>query len=473
MNKGNWKRIGRTLAAALLAGSLTVGAVSAIAPAGRSQPVAAAVVTTHYPQGAFNYGDNHASIYVDPTNFTAEQVATVNEAIANVQTMLNGIFTITVTNTRNAADMVIAGKDLSNTETAAGEQVGGSTTINYNRVVNHIAQHPNGTQIVVDDSYRSYATSKYFTPEWSPQLPSQGDPQYQFFYNYYQGYYDKWQKNTLLIDTEHEIGHGLSLDHLPVAVYGSAIMNPAEALDHQGNPLIDLAKDPTYIRAAQAIYGGQATALGETDVKQPTQGYHSSNAGSSNNTGNNGNSGNTGNSGNGGNSGNTGNTGNTGNSGNGTSSQKNTVKPASGTVNVYQASGAEVYSDADFTNDTGRKLPQNSQWKGFGIILDAAGNTVGFNVGGQQYVKFSESSFVSPLGHTNESQTVSGVFKINVPGHPTWGTAFYNDALQVKGILRGGSRWRVFARKTLSDGKQYYNLGGNQWIRSDYGSFIQ
>lgn len=233
MNKENWKRIGRTLAAALLAGSLTVGAVSAIAPAGSSQPVAAAVVTAHYPQGAFNYGDNHASIYVDLTNFTAEQVATVNEAIANVQTMLNGIFTITVTNTRNAADMVIAGKDLSNTETAAGEQVGGSTTINYNRVLNHIAQHPNGTQIVVDDSYRSYATSKHFTPEWSPQLPSQGDPQYQFFYNYYQGYYDKWQKNTLLIDTEHEIGHGLSLDHLPVAVYGSAIMNPAEALDHQ------------------------------------------------------------------------------------------------------------------------------------------------------------------------------------------------------------------------------------------------
>ncbi|QEU47133.1 hypothetical protein FMM01_07410 [Schleiferilactobacillus harbinensis] len=149
MNKENWKRIRQTLAAALLAGSLTVGAVSAIAPAGSSQPVAAAVVTTHYPQGAFNYGDNHASIYVDQTNFTAEQVATVNEAIANVQTMLNGIFTITVTNTRNAADMVIAGKDLSNTETAAGEQVGGSTTINYNRVVNHIAQHPNGTQIVV------------------------------------------------------------------------------------------------------------------------------------------------------------------------------------------------------------------------------------------------------------------------------------------------------------------------------------
>lgn len=104
--------------------------------------------------------------------------------------------------------MIIAGKDLSNTETTAGEQVGGSTTINYNRVVNHIAQHPNGTQIVVDDSYRSYATSKYFTPEWSPQLPSQGDPQYQFFYNYYQGYYDKWQKNTLLIDTDMKLATG-------------------------------------------------------------------------------------------------------------------------------------------------------------------------------------------------------------------------------------------------------------------------
>ncbi|MFT9039254.1 hypothetical protein [Schleiferilactobacillus harbinensis] len=410
MTMGNWQRTSRTLAVALLAGSLALGAISAAAPAINPQPVAAAaaVAATHYPQGAFNYGDNHASIYVDPTNFTADQVATVNEAVANVQTMLNGIFTITVTNTRSAADMIITGKDLSNTESAAGEQVGGSTTINYNRVVNHIAQHPNGTQIVVDDSYRSYATSKYFTPEWSPQLPSQGDPQYQVFYNYYQEYYDKWQKNTLLIDTEHEIGHGLSLDHLPVAVYGSAIMNPAETLDRQGNPLVDLAKDPTYIRAAQAIYGGQAIALGKTDVKQPTQGYHNS---TSDNSSNSGNTGNTGNSANGGNS---------GNANNGTSTRNNTVKPASGTVNVYQASGAEVYSDANFTNDTGRKLPQYSQWKGFAIVSDAAGNPVGYNVGGQQYVKFSEAAFIYPMGHTNESQTVSGVFKINVPGHPTW-----------------------------------------------------
>ena len=46
MKKENWKRIGRVLAAALLAGSLTVGAVGAVALAVSPQPVSAAVATT-------------------------------------------------------------------------------------------------------------------------------------------------------------------------------------------------------------------------------------------------------------------------------------------------------------------------------------------------------------------------------------------------------------------------------------------
>lgn len=485
MNKRNWKRIGRTLATALLAGSLTVGAVSAVAPAVSPQPViAAALTTTNYPYEDVNYGDNRASIYIDTTGFTATQLSAVNQGIANVQSMLAGIFTISVTNDKNQADMIISGHDFGAPSTTSGSR-GGDTTITA--VVNHIIQHPSRSSILLNNYYRSYATSVFFSPTYSPQLPATTDPNYQYYFDHYQAAYDKLNNDELILTTEHEIGHAIGLAHTDRDTYGVAIMNPIEAVDANGNVLASFTRDPTYIRAAQAIYGGQAIVLGETDVKQPTQGYHGSTAGSSGNSGNTGNGGNTGNTGNSGNNGNSGNTGNNGNgntgnsgntnnagnSGNDTSSQKNTVKPASGTVNVYQASGAEVYSDADFTNDTGRKLPQNSQWKGFGIVLDAAGNTVGFNVGGQQYVKFSESSFVSPLGHTNESQTVSGVFKINVPGHPTWGTAFYNDALQVKGILRGGSRWRVFARKTLGDGKQYYNLGGNQWIRSDYGSFIQ
>lgn len=467
MNKGIWKRLGRTLAAALLAGSLTVGAVSTIAPVVSPQPVAAAVTTTQYPQLGFNYGDNRVSIYVDPSNFTTDQLATVNQGVANVQNMLTGIVTITVAPTRSSADMVIAGKDLRDTLTAEGQHVDGLTYVNYNRVVNHVAQHPNDTQIVVDNSYRSYATSQYITPQWSPQLPAQTDPNYQYYFDDYRTFYDHAAKNALMTATEHEIGHGLSLEHQPVATYGYTIMNPSGAMDQQGNMLQDLTNDSVYIRAVQAIYGGQAIALGETDVKQPTQGYHNSNA---SNSGNSGNTGNTGNNGNSGNAGNAGNTGNTGSANNGKPAQNNTVKPANGSVFVGQSAGAEVYSDPNFTNNTGRVLPMGSNWKGFAIVSDAAGNPVGFNVGGQQYVKFSQAAFAYATGTEHKSEPVSGVFKINVPGHPTWGTAFYTDYLQVKGVLRGGSKWRVYARKTLSDGKQYYNLGGNQWIRADYGS---
>ena len=469
MKKGNWKRIGRMLAAALLAGSLTVGAVSAIAPAVSSQPVAAAVATTRYPQLDFNYGDNRATIYVDPTNFTADQLTAIQQGISNVQSMLAGIFTFTMTDNRSQADIIYVGHDFSDTVTSAGSR-GGDTSVNYNKVANHIVQHPNGTRIRLDDSYRSFVTAPDFT---QARLPAQTDPNYQYYFNYYKDAADKWHHLTIVVATEHELGHAIGRDHAPVATYGATLMNPEGGMDSSGNVGEDITRDPTYIRSVQAIYGGQAIALGETDVKQPMQGYHSSTAGNSGNSGNTGNTGNNGNSGNPGNTGNNGNSGNsdnTGNSGNGTPTQKYTVKSANGTVFVGQSAGAEVYSDPNFTNATGKVLPMGSNWKGFAIVSDAAGNAVGFNVGGQQYVKFSQAAFAYATGTEHKSEPVSGVFKINVPGHPTWGTAFYTDYLQVQGVLRGGSKWRVYARKTLSDGKQYYNLGGNQWIRADYGS---
>ena len=464
MNKGIWKRLGRTLAAALLAGSLTVGAVSAIAPAISTQPVAAAVATTQYPQLGFNYGDNRATIYIDPTNFTADQLTSIRQGIGNVQSMLAGIFTFTMTDNRSQADIIFVGHDFSDTVSSTGSR-GGDTSVNNSKVYNHIAQHPNGTQIRLDDSYRSFVTSPDFT---QAKLPAQTDPNYQYYFNYYKNAVDKWHHSTMVVATEHELGHAIGLDHAPVATYGDTLMNPIVPIDGQGNILVNASQDPVYIRSVQAIYGGQAIALGETDVKQPTQGYHNSNA---SNSGNSGNTGNTGNNGNSGNAGNAGNTGNAGSANNGKPAQNNTVKSANGSVFVGQSAGAEVYSDPNFTNNTGRVLPMGSNWKGFAIVSDAAGNPVGFNVGGQQYVKFSQAAFAYATGTEHKSEPVSGVFKINVPGHPTWGTAFYTDYLQVKGVLRGGSKWRVYARKTLSDGKQYYNLGGNQWIRADYGSF--
>lgn len=138
------------------------------------------------------------------------------------------------------------------------------------------------------------------------------------------------------------------------------------------------------------------------------------------------------------------------------------------TIYVGNKSGAQLYSDPTATKAiSGRdNLAYASAWVSYKEVYNN-GTLVAYNLGGDQYVKAEDVTTTKPSG--DQGQAVSGVFTISVPNHPTWGTAFYNDALQAKGILPAASKWRVFSIKTLSDGKQYYNLGGNQWIRADYG----
>ncbi|MFT8399266.1 MAG: immunoglobulin-like domain-containing protein [Schleiferilactobacillus harbinensis] len=137
------------------------------------------------------------------------------------------------------------------------------------------------------------------------------------------------------------------------------------------------------------------------------------------------------------------------------------------TIYVGNKSGAQLYSDPTATKAiSGRTLDYASAWVSPKEVYNN-GKLVAYNLGGNQYVKAEDAATTKPSG--DQGQAVSGVFTISVPSHPTWGTAFYNDSLQAKGILPAASKWRVFSIKTLSDGKQYYNLGGNQWIRADYG----
>lgn len=138
------------------------------------------------------------------------------------------------------------------------------------------------------------------------------------------------------------------------------------------------------------------------------------------------------------------------------------------TIYISNQSGAQLYSDPTVTKViSGRdNLAYASAWISPKEVYNH-GELIAYNLGGNQYVKIADATTTKPAG--DQGQAVSGVFTISVPNHPTWGTAFYNDSLQAKGILPAASKWRVFSIKTLSDGKQYYNLGGNQWIRSDYG----
>lgn len=139
-----------------------------------------------------------------------------------------------------------------------------------------------------------------------------------------------------------------------------------------------------------------------------------------------------------------------------------TESNADGVVYINKADGATVYSDAATTKATDKKLDNTTAWKFHSVVKDAAGKTVAYNLGGKQYVKASEVS-------TSPVKAQAGVFTVNYPANSKWSIAVYNSDLKVVKLIPAKSSWLTFGTKQLADGKSYYNLGGNQWVRTDYG----
>ncbi|WP_063515637.1 SLAP domain-containing protein [Schleiferilactobacillus harbinensis] len=135
---------------------------------------------------------------------------------------------------------------------------------------------------------------------------------------------------------------------------------------------------------------------------------------------------------------------------------------ASGTANVVNGQGTTVYSDPTTTTSTGKTLDYGSAWKVYGVVKNSAGTVLAYNLGGKQYVKASD---VSSTAVSNQA----GVFTVKYPSNPTWSIAVYNSDLKVQKLIPAGSTWTTFGVKTLKDGKSYYNVGGDQWVRTDYG----
>lgn len=82
-----------------------------------------------------------------------------------------------------------------------------------------------------------------------------------------------------------------------------------------------------------------------------------------------------------------------------------------------------------------------------------------YDVGGGVWV-----SGVIPL-----KENFAGAFTINVPGHPTWGTAVYDKNLKPVRILPAGSVWRTFGYRYFN-GTEYLNLGGQQFVKRNVGT---
>ncbi|MCI1688087.1 immunoglobulin-like domain-containing protein [Schleiferilactobacillus harbinensis] len=138
-----------------------------------------------------------------------------------------------------------------------------------------------------------------------------------------------------------------------------------------------------------------------------------------------------------------------------------TESKTSGVVYVINNAGAVLYSDSATSISLGRTLIIATAWKYYGIVKDANGRIIAYNLGGKQYVKASDVS-TSPFADR-------GIFTVRYPKNANWSVAVYDSHLNVLKLIPARSSWLTYGTQTLADGRTYFNLGGNQWVRTDYG----
>jgi hypothetical protein len=137
--------------------------------------------------------------------------------------------------------------------------------------------------------------------------------------------------------------------------------------------------------------------------------------------------------------------------------------------------GAQLYSDPNKEVKTDRVLPSGSRWK-VSLILD--NGLLWYKVGRNQWISAADSELDSSKTSqatdnkqttkptTGKDEPITGVVVVTYktpivvwaePGaHPT------------KRYLPRNSAWRYFKVRQTSDGNNWYNLGGNQWVPQDY-----
>lgn len=132
-------------------------------------------------------------------------------------------------------------------------------------------------------------------------------------------------------------------------------------------------------------------------------------------------------------------------------------------VVAVAASSATIYNTfTGVRKATGQTLPQNTTWRANREVTLADGSTW-YDLGKNQWA--SAGQVVVP----GQTTPFNGVAKVNyVPGY---GIAIWNKATSDRTFtgkrLTHGTSWRVF-KKTVVDGHAWYNLGGDQWIDSQY-----
>ncbi|MCI1851079.1 KxYKxGKxW signal peptide domain-containing protein [Schleiferilactobacillus harbinensis] len=142
----------------------------------------------------------------------------------------------------------------------------------------------------------------------------------------------------------------------------------------------------------------------------------------------------------------------------------NYEQAAHGEVFVKNPNGALLYSDMNMTNQiSGRLLNLGTAWTYYKKVFDANGNLIGYNLGGQQYVKAGDVQETPVQNITLED--FSGVAQI-VNGD----AQVYSDAAMTQPIsgqtLSVGSRWRAYQKVFINGTLAGYNLGGKQFVKA-------
>lgn len=140
-------------------------------------------------------------------------------------------------------------------------------------------------------------------------------------------------------------------------------------------------------------------------------------------------------------------------------------------VNYVKGYGVGLFENAPSVNFKGRYLPTNSNWKTFKVLKGRENGEYFYELGK------NELGNVDYLDLTNEysTQILHGIGQVNyVPGY---GIALWSSPqadrhqVQPKRRLATGSKWWIW-RRTVVDGKTWYQVGTNIWAEGRYVDLI-
>ena len=151
-----------------------------------------------------------------------------------------------------------------------------------------------------------------------------------------------------------------------------------------------------------------------------------------------------------------------------------TVTNISGSITVNYKPGYGIYvrKGHDSSTSAVKRIMHGSQWKVFKKWTD--GHQTWYNLGGDQWVK-SDYAIYSKSGQVADGTitNINGSITVNyTPGYGIYVRKGHDSSTGAVKRIMHGSQWKVF--KKWTDGHQtWYNLGGDQWVKSDYARYSE